>query len=234
MKKVLFAVLTLGILTSCSCSGLNVKFSHTAAHAEEQRSLTGFERIELLGSLDIKYQQSDSFSVRVDAPVEILKKVVTRVEGDKLIVNMEGEGEMINFGVPDGDNVTVYVTSPDLLGIALRGSGDFECQHLLDTDNLDIMLNGSGDIKFDDIICDQVNVSLVGSGDVELKHVKMLRSYVNLVGSGDIKVNYDNSGAVEANLTGSGDITLLGSVKDYKSNVRGSGDMHAEQLIIRK
>lgn len=234
MKKVLFAVLTLGILTSCSCSGLNVKFSHTAAHAEEQRSLTGFERIELLGSLDIKYQQSDSFSVRVDAPVEILKKVVTRVEGDKLIVNMEGEGEMINFGVPDGDNVTVYVTSPDLLGIALRGSGDFECQHLLDTDNLDIMLNGSGDIKFDDIICDQVNVSLVGSGDVELKHVKMLRSYVNLVGSGDIKVNYDNSGAVEANLTGSGDITLSGSVKDYKSNVRGSGDMHAEQLIIRK
>lgn len=234
MKKVLLAVLTLGILTSCSCSGLNVKFSHTAAHAEEQRSLTGFERIELLGSLDIKYQQSDSFSVRVDAPVEILKKVVTRVEGDKLIVNMEGEGEMINFGVPDGDNVTVYVTSPDLLGIALRGSGDFECQHLLDTDNLDIMLNGSGDIKFDDIICDQVNVSLVGSGDVELKHVKMLRSYVNLVGSGDIKVNYDNSGAVEANLTGSGDITLSGSVKDYKSNVRGSGDMHAEQLIIRK
>ena len=234
MKKVLFAVLTLGILTSCSCSGLNVKFSHTAAHAEEQRSLTGFDRIELLGSLDIKYQQSDSFSVRVDAPVEILKKVVTRVEGDKLIVNMEGEGEMINFGVPDGDNVTVYVTSPDLLGIALRGSGDFECQHLLDTDNLDIMLNGSGDIKFDDIICDQVNVSLVGSGDVELKHVKMLRSYVNLVGSGDIKVNYDNSGAVEANLTGSGDITLSGSVKDYKSNVRGSGDMHAEQLIIRK
>lgn len=234
MKKVLFAVLTLGILTSCSCSGLNVKFSHTAAHAEEQRSLTGFERIELLGSLDIKYQQSDSFSVRVDAPVEILKKVVTRVEGDKLIVNMEGEGEMINFGVPDGDNVTVYVTSPDLLGIALRGSGDFECQHLLDTDNLDIMLNGSGDIKFDDIICDQVNVSLVGSGDVELKHVKMLRSYVNLVGSGDIKVNYDNSGAVEANLTGSGDITLSGSVKDYKSNVRGSGDMHTEQLAIRK
>ena len=234
MKKVLLAVLTLGILTSCSCSGLNVKFSHTAAHAEEQRSLTGFERIELLGSLDIKYQQSDSFSVRVDAPVEILKKVVTRVEGDKLIVNMEGEGEMINFGVPDGDNVTVYVTSPDLLGIALRGSGDFECQHLLDTDNLDIMLNGSGDIKFDDIICDQINVSLVGSGDVELKHVKMLRSYVNLVGSGDIKVNYDNSGAVEANLTGSGDITLSGSVKDYKSNVRGSGDMHTEQLAIRK
>lgn len=234
MKKVLFAVLTLGILTSCSCSGLNVKFSHTAAHAEEQRSLTGFERIELLGSLDIKYQQSDSFSVRVDAPVEILKKVETRVEGDKLIVNMKGEGEVINFGVPDGDNVTVYVTSPDLLGIALRGSGDFECQHLLDTDNLDIMLNGSGDIKFDDIICDQVNVSLVGSGDVELKHVKMLRSYVNLVGSGDIKVNYDNSGAVEANLTGSGDITLSGSVKDYKSNVRGSGDMHTEQLAIRK
>ena len=234
MKKVLLAVLTFGILTSCSCSGLNVKFSHTEPHADEQRSLTGFERIELLGSIDIKYQQADSFSVRVDAPVEILKKVETRVEGDKLIVNMRGEGEVINFGVPNGEEVTVYVTSPDLVGVALKGSGDFECQHLLDTDNLDIMMNGSGDMKFDDIICDQVNVSLVGSGDVELKNVKMLHSNVNLVGSGDIKVNYDNSGAVEATLTGSGDITLSGSVQDYKYNVRGSGDMHTEQLIIRK
>lgn len=232
MKKVLLAVLALGVLASCSCSGLNVKYSHTDPQAEEQRSLTGFERIELLGSLDVKYQQADSFSVRVDAPVDVLKKVETRVEGNKLIVNMKGEGKIINFGISDSENVTVYVTSPDFLGITLRGSGDFECQQLLDTDHLDIVLNGSGDIKFDDIICDQVDVSLVGSGDVDLKNVKMLRSYVNLVGSGDVKVNFDNSGMVEANLTGSGDISLSGTVRKYKSNVRGSGDMHTDGLRI--
>ena len=232
MKKVILSVLTLGMLTSCSCSGLNVTFSHTDAQAQEQRPLTGFERIELLGSLDVKYQQADSFSVRVDAPVEVLKKVETRVDGNKLVVKMKGDGKWINFGVADSKNVTVYVTSPDFLGIMLKGSGDFESQGLLDTDNLEISLQGSGDIAFDDVICDQVDVSLVGSGDVDVKNVKALRSFINLVGSGDVKMNFDNSGIVEATMTGSGDITLNGKVKKYKSNVRGSGDINAGGLMI--
>ena len=233
MKKVILAVLTLGMLTSCSCSGLNVNFSRTEAQAMEQRPLTGFERIELFGSLDVKYQQADSFSVRVDAPVEVLKKVETRVDGNKLVVRMKGDGKWINFGVADSRNVTVYVTSPDFLGIMLKGSGDFECQRLLDTDNLEISLQGSGDISFDDILCDQVDVSLVGSGDVDLRNVKAQRSYISLVGSGDVKMNFDNSGMVEANLTGSGDITLNGKVQKYNSHVRGSGDMHVNELRIQ-
>jgi hypothetical protein len=134
--------------------------------------------------------------------------------------------------VSDSDDVTIYVTSPDFIGIELKGSGDFDCKQLLDTDNLDITLKGSGDIKFHDVICDQVNVSLVGSGDVELKNVKMLRSNIDLVGSGDVKVRFNESGSVESRLTGSGDITLSGTVKNYTSNVRGSGDMHTEGLRI--
>ena len=233
MKKVFLSVVTLAMLTSCACNGPEFRYFRTEAQAEENRQLKGFERIELLGSLDVKYEQADSFSVVVKAPVKVIKDVETRVEGNKLVVNMKGSNKIINIGVSDGDDVTVYVTSPDFLGIDLRGSGDFECKQLLDTDNLDISLKGSGDIEFDDIICDEVNVSLVGSGDVEVKNVKMLRSNVNLVGSGDIKVKYDDSGKVEANLTGSGDIELTGEVTEYKSNVRGSGDMHRNGLLVR-
>ena len=234
MKKVLFAVLALSMLTFSSCNGLNIHYSSTKAQGEVSRELKGFERIEQLGSLDVIYHQADSFSVRVSAPVDVIGDVETRVEGNKLIVKMKGEGNVINFGVSDSKNVTVYVTSPDFLGITLKGSGDFESNGLVDTDKLDIVLNGSGDIMFDDIICDQVHVSLVGSGDVALQNVKMLQSYVDLVGSGDIKMHFDNGGTVESNLTGSGDITLSGSVKDYHSNVRGSGDMNTELLNVSK
>lgn len=231
MKKVLLAVVALAMLTSC----VNCHYSRTtSAQAEESRQLKGFERIELLGSLDVKYEQADSFSVVVKAPVKVLKDVETSVEGNKLVVCMKGSNKFINFGVPDADDVTIYVTSPDFLGIELRGSGDFECMQLLDTDNLDISLNGSGDVKFADIICDQVNVSLVGSGDVELNHVKMMQSNVNLVGSGDVKIDFDDSGSVDSNLTGSGDITLSGTVKQYNYNVRGSGDMHTSGLTVRE
>lgn len=229
MKKVLLSVVTLGLLTSC----VNFHYSRTtSAQAEENRQLKGFERIELLGSLDVKYTQADTFSVVVMAPPKVIDDVETRLDGSKLVVGMKGSNKFLNFGVSDSKDVTICVTSPDFLGVELKGSGDFKCEQLLDTDNLDITLNGSGDIKFDDIICDQVNVSLVGSGDVELKHVKTLRSSLNLVGSGDVKVHFDESGLVDSNLTGSGDITLSGNVKNFKSNVRGSGDMHTDRLRI--
>ena len=162
------------MLTSCSCHGLKVHYSKTDPHGIQERDLKGFERIEQLGSLDVKYAQADSFSVRVEAPVKVLDDVETYVTGNKLVVRMKGEGKLLNLGVSDADGVTVFVTSPDFLGIELKGSGDFEANGLVDTDNLDITLSGSGDI------------------------------------------------------------TLSGNVKDYKYNVRGSGDMNISGLTVGK
>ena len=250
MKKVLFAMLALGMLVSCK--DLKVISQSDKPLQSEQRALTGFERIELLGSLDVKYQQADSFSVRVEAPADVLRYVETRVDGNKLVVNMEGEGKVINLGVKDADGVTVYVTSPDFIGIELRGSGDFDCRGHLDTDVLDISVRGSGDAEFDDVICDRVNVSLVGSGDVEVKNIVTHRTGIELVGSGDIEMNQrqvaqtdielkgsgditlrmDNGGEVNARLLGSGDITLRGDAKRLEQYTRGSGDIDVKGLRL--
>ena len=232
-RKIQFLTMMAVLIGLTSCTSCKVSRWHVeTSQASETRELSGFERIELQGSLDVKYQQADSFSVEVSAPEQYLDKVETIVEGNRLVLRMKGDGKFINFGVSDGDGVKVYVTSPDLIGVTLRGSGDFECVHLVDTDNLDITLNGSGDIKFADVICDRVNVSLVGSGDVDMREVKTLWAGVSVVGSGDVKMRFENSGKVEANITGSGDITLKGTVSNYQYNVRGSGDMHTEELKI--
>ncbi len=233
MKKMFFAAVALmALMTSCHVRNFRLSRSHENL-VEESRQLTGFERIELQGSLDVKYLQADSFSVVVKAPQEVIDKVETRVVDHTLVVNMKGENTIINFGVSDGDDVSVWVTSPDFLGIVLRGSGDFDSEGLVDTDTLNIELNGSGDIEFHNIICDRMNVNLVGSGDVEVKNVKTQWSGVNLVGSGDIKIKFDDSGVVESKLVGSGDITLKGIVRDFRSQVRGSGDMDTDELRTR-
>ena len=84
MKKVLLSVMALGMLTAC-----NVHFTkRVKAQTEEQRPLKGFERIELLGSLDVKYEQADSFSVLVKAPQKVIDDVQARVEDNKLVLNM--------------------------------------------------------------------------------------------------------------------------------------------------
>lgn len=250
MKKILMAVVAMTLLAATASANVN---SEGEQRVEERRSLKGFERIEQQGSIDVKYQQGSTFSVVVRAPRSVVKKVQTRVEGNKLIVGVKGESRIVRFGWSKSDDVTVYVTSPDLIGVELRGSGDFECKTHLDTDCLDISVKGSGDMDFYDIICDKINVSLVGSGDVDIRKVVTQQSDIQLVGSGDvkvsqqqskltrialkgsgdIKVNCRNCGRVESKLLGSGDITLTGDVSTHQSTKRGSGDLHTDGLVVR-
>ena len=247
MKKILLSLLAMVALTASA--GVHAVESEKV---EEQRALKGFECIEQLGSLDVKYRQGNSFSVKVEAPKRVIKQVQTRVVGNKLVVSMKGR--MINLGLNSGDEVTVYVTSPDLIGVELKGSGDFECKSHVDTDNLDIRLKGSGDIDFHDIICDRINICVEGSGDVEVKKVvaqeskmeligsgdlkvnqqKVRQTSISLKGSGDVKVNCAACGQVNTSLVGSGDITLSGDVSGHQSQSRGSGDIDTQRLTIRK
>lgn len=217
-----------------ACKGLKVNYSSTnKTTTEEQRQLKGFERIQLMGSLDVRYLQADSFSVIVKGPAKAVRNVVTEVEKNTLKVNMKNGTSVIHWDDEDVDDVTVYVTSPDFLGISLQGSGDFSCDRLLDTDNLDITLRGSGDIRFKDIICDRVQVSLTGSGDVDVDQVETQQADLELIGSGDIEMCFKNSGKVDAQLKGSGDITLKGYVRELNNRVRGSGDIDTDELLVR-
>ena len=230
-KKILFAVLALVAVSSCTRAFVKKDRSDMA---EERRSLTGFERIELLGSLDVKYHQADSFSVMVKAPKSVIDLVETRVEGNKLVARIKGSGRAINLRMADGDDVTVYVTSPDFLGIELKGSGDFDCHGLLDTDTLDVAVQGSGDVEFGRIVCDRLNVSLTGSGDVQANQVTAQQTEIELVGSGDVELAFDKSGTVVSQLVGSGDIELRGDIRELKQQKRGSGDINTKRLVVRK
>lgn len=227
MKKTLFIMMALVQVAAGAMAG-------NKQVVKEKRQLKGFERIELLGSVDIKYRQGKAFAVEVSAPKSVLRQVETRVTGNKLTVNMKGDGKRFNFGVADSDDVEVYVTSPDLIGVTVKGSGDFDSKGRLDTDNLDVVLEGSGDIDFDDIICDRIKVALTGSGDVEVKTLKALQTQVDVVGSGEVELSFRNSGSVDARLKGSGDIKLKGTVKSLTQQAKGAGTIDTTRLTIRK
>ena len=252
MKKIILFFVTIFAIAF----SVNLYASSDKNKASETRQLKGFERIRLLGSPTIRYTQGKTWSVRVEAPKNMIKDVKTRVEGNYLVVSMQDSKSITNFfsfrNMVD-NRVVVHVTSPDLIGVEVQGSGDFECKSKVDTDNLDLSLRGSGDVKFSNIICDRIRTSLVGSGDIEIKYVEARHSDVELVGSGDvsikqskvnqtqielkgsgdIKMHCDKCQVVNCRLAGSGDITLSGVVTRLNQTTRGSGDIHTKGLQIK-
>ena len=210
-----------------------------------------FNKIGLHGNVNVIYTQGDKPEVRIHGIKEWVDcieayqdgKTLRIFENKKKVVN--GLKELFNIMKQSEDYVCVYVTSPDLIGVSLIGSGNFESKTKLDTDNIELNLNGSGDMEFSDIICDNFKAVLTGSGDIEINKVESITSYysvrgsgdieskqnkvrktdISLVGSGDIQVHCKACDEVNANLIGSGDITISGEMKKVNQTKRGSGDI---------
>ena len=219
----------------------------------EKRKLTGFEEVEVLGSPTVYYVQADSFSVVVKGPKGLVENILTEVDGTTLKVRNRGKMGIFNIRVDDMD-ASVFVTSPDIVGIRLSGSGDFISERPIDSDKIDILLRGSGDISIDNLICDDCTTSVVGSGDATVRRLEARRVSASLVGSGNVslglwKVDDTNlqvtgSGdidvafnegcqAAECELRGSGDITLKGHVAHFTKHKTGSGDIDTDKLVVR-
>jgi len=256
-KNMLISSLMLLFLTqtTASCVHKANVFDSDAPKVTQVRPLKGFERIEIYGSPTVYYTQADTFSVEVQCPENMLDEIVTEVSGKSLSIRNRGKLGIINVSIAGHNDIVVNVTSPDLIGIHLSGSGDFISRKRVDTDNMSIVLRGSGDVKFADIICDRCETELTGSGDIDVDRLEAQTSSISLVGSGDLDVrqwNVDDtrialkgSGDIDVHfeegcrkvncqLTGSGDITLSGKIGQFGCQKRGSGDIHTDKLMIEK
>ena len=239
MKK--FFVFVAAMFTLISCSAIVEK---EEALIEETRLVDKFTQIQIMGSPTVIYTQGSKCSVRVKAPKSIVKKVSTVCKGNRLEIETKGGVNFWGFKGDSYDKVTVYVTSPDITGVELNGSGDFRSDKPIDTDNISLTVRGSGDISVKGhLICDNARLQVTGSGDLEVRDLEALTNdvvligsgdlevrqrnvrdtKVQLTGSGDIKVDCDRCDRLDSQLTGSGDISIRGSVRQLNKMKAGSG-----------
>ena len=251
-KYGLLLLMMLG-LVSCKFASVDGTLSHKLSGEQtvERRQLSGFEQIEVIGSPTVYYQQADTTSVSVCGPKELVSDIITEVSSGVLTIRNRGKLGVVNFRFSNDDELYITVTSPDIVGVVVTGSGDFISEGHVDTDQMNLRLKGSGDVRFSDIICDRCDIEVVGSGDVKIERLDTRSTSATLVGSGDINIRQQHvkttdlsvrgSGdidltfgegceAVNAELRGSGDIRLKGAVRQIRQSKHGSGDIDTDDL----
>lgn len=217
-------------------------FVATAALAKadtQDRHLTGFNAVSVSGSYDVFITQGASESVKVDAPANIIDKIITEVEGGVLKIYTKSG---TNWNWSNGNKkMIVYVSIKDINAVSLSGSGDVVFKDGLRAPSLKIKLTGSGDISgkvevknlessiggSGDITlsgrAENSAVSVVGSGDFTGENLVTTNTQVKVAGSGDAKVNA--SVKIDASVVGSGDVHYTGSAKNISSSKAGSGSV---------
>jgi hypothetical protein len=200
----------------------------------EQRVVSDFYGIEVSGSFIVYIDSSNETSVMVEADENLLDEIRTQVRGNHLVIETYRD-RCIN----SGNNMTIYVATPHVEEIALRGSGRIYCKPF-ETPEINVDLDGSGRIFIDYMKSDESRFDLSGSGTIH-GTVDTYTAAILVEGSGEIRLDGDAHSA-NMDLTGSGiiwasefttdnaDVEVTGSGKIYvyatdllEARVTGSG-----------
>jgi len=216
MKKIVLALL-LGVLI-VAWSGCHKPFGivGNSEPGEETRAMVSFNEVISEASFNVYISHDTIYQVVVEAETNLIPHILTRVNGDKLIIDTK---ESLTTHLP----VNIYIKTPYVKYVELSGSGLVSLDSL-ESDNLRLELDGSGDIR-GQVNCNDLYTDIDGSGNIALE-ATCFSIESRISGSGDISL-LGKADKGEFKISGSGNINAFDfELKECKANISGSGDIY--------
>ncbi|HEY9468078.1 MAG TPA: DUF2807 domain-containing protein [Propionibacteriaceae bacterium] len=91
--------------------------------SSESRQVSGFTKVELSGSGELKIEQTGTESLTISAEDNVLPKISSEVSGRTLILGSKSNAKIIPT-----KPISYSLTVKDLTGLAVSGSGSVTCQ----------------------------------------------------------------------------------------------------------
>lgn len=222
-KKIIITFIAL--LTLCSCA-IERDNKRTGKETTMAVNVKDFTELEIAGSFNVYFTQGNTTSVKVKGYEKYLKNVKITSDGKTLSIGIHKSWKNLSYFY---DDIEVYVTSPNIRGISIAGSGEFKSSTKIDTDRMYISVAGSGEVDIQDIICDNLKGEIAGSGEIDIKRITTQNAELSIAGSGDIDIENAVIDNVACEIAGSGDIELKGNIKHHTQEVAGSGSVNINQ-----
>ena len=230
MKKVILAVIALTV--SALTMSVSASVLHDRDDVQEDRNVKNFHKVVVEGGYDVHYLQGNTVSVRLVGDKKEINRVLVSSDGATLKISRNKRTSGL-FSFKD-DDLDIYITSPDLTSVIVKGSGDFKSQGKIDSDNLYAKMSGSGDVEIKQLRCSGAKYELVGSGDISVRQSNVRATDISLKGSGEFKGYLKDCGKVKCNLVGSGDIRLSGTAVSWEQTKLGTGTINTTQLRVNR
>jgi len=192
--------------------------------AEEQtREVDAFTEISLRVGAKLHLVQGPKRSLELVAKPSTMEELITEVKDGKLIIRFPNKNYLWSTFNP-GD-ITIYVTTPEINGLGVSGSGDIIAEDEIKTKIMDLAVSGSGNIKLSELSAERVKTAISGSGDIVLTGKTVAQDLsVVISGSGNFKgMNYSVDD-VTVKISGSGNVETEAN-KNLYVRLAGSGNV---------
>lgn len=178
---------------------------------------SGFDHIDLSIDADVDYIQDNAYYVEVYAQSNIQKALRITVEGSTLRIDAKNP-------LWKHKTVRIKVHSPNIYGVEVSGSGDFESQTPIRTNTMDIDISGSGSVSLASVNSQSLKAELSGSGKLNIRGGSTIDESLTASGSGDIDVVSMSAENSVVRLSGSGS-AKLNATKRLDVRISGSGSV---------
>ena len=218
MKRLfILSLLFLSVFSSCwDMFGKRVRGDGNVK--TENRSVTGYNSIDVSGSIDVYVREDSAQSVKIETDENLLQYVTVRVEGTVLEIYPRD-----NYNLRPTGTIKVYVAGSDFKKFEASGACDYYTDNkITNSDDISIDLSGACDAKME-LSAPKIKAELSGSGKLiltgETKDLSIGGS-----GSSDFRCFDMKAENVNVDISGSGDAEVFASVK-LNIDVSGSGSI---------
>jgi hypothetical protein len=137
---------------------------------EENRPVSGFDRIAMAGAGRIIITQGDRESLTIETDDNLLEYIQTEVKGDTLEIDFTKD-LILSSGTRDSLEPSAgfifRISVIDLEEISVSGAADIQAEKIK-AERFEVNFSGAGEITIDDLNTGQLDVNLSGVGDVVL------------------------------------------------------------------
>lgn len=181
----------------------------------QERPLGVYEGVLIEGAIDFTYLVSESPSLRISAPANILPLIETSLRGGQLDIGVRGP-------VALREPIRVMASGPALKEVRLAGSGYVKIDGG-ELPDMAFIVEGSGTLRATSLVVNRLVAKVNGSGQIKLDG-KLGKLTASTSGSGNIDAVQAPARVVEAKVTGSGNF-IGHAVEEVYSDLRGSGNI---------
>lgn len=161
--------------------------------AEENRTVSAFESIDVSGHFDVLLVPSKTPYVKVMADENLLELIKTEVEGEDLVISTEKR-------ISSESKLYIEIGYNELNYIDLSGAVDISNQGTLRTKKIKFDCSGAAEINMD-VKASEVTLELSGAGDIELSG-KTEDLYMDVSGAAEINTVDLSADNVEIDISG--------------------------------
>ncbi len=182
--------------------------------AEVGRQVDAFHQVALEGRYDVDIQAGPAQSVRIEADDNLLHLIETEVSDGVLKISSR-------WSLSPKWGIKIHITAPKVDGVSIAGSANVTAEGI-SADAFSARIAGSGRIEAKGSAA-RLEIRLAGSGEFSFGDFPVKDASIKISGSGSAVVNA--SERIEADIAGSGTVRYVGSPKQIKRQIAGSGSV---------